>query len=137
MKKQQISLVVDAVILTVGGKNAEVLLIRRKNAPFKNKWALPGGFVGQNEKLKKAAKRELREETGFSARDLKEVGIFDDPKRDPRGRLVSVAYMAAVRKINVKTMAGDDAKEAQFFSIKNLPPLAFDHKKIIKKAVKI
>lgn len=136
MKRKNIFLTADIVLLAVNGKKTEVLLIQRKNPPFKGKWALPGGFVDYGERRKDAAKRELGEETGVFKKDLVEIGVFDDPKRDPRGHVVSTAYLAVVKNKKIKIKAGDDAKKAKLFSIKNLPPLAFDHAKIIKKALK-
>lgn len=135
MKRKNIFLTVDIVLLAVNGKKTEVLLIQRKNHPFKNKWALPGGFVDYGEVRKKTARRELKEETGVSTGNLIEIGVFDDPKRDPRGHIVSTAYLAVVKNKKIKVRAGDDAKKAKLFLIKNLPPLAFDHAKIIKKAL--
>lgn len=135
MKRKNIFLTVDIVLLAVNGKKTEVLLIQRKNNPFKGKWALPGGFVDYGEVRKKAARRELKEEASVPAKDLIEIGIFDDPKRDPRGHIVSTAYLAVVKNQKIRIKAGDDAKNAKLFSIKKLPPLAFDHVKIITKAI--
>lgn len=135
MKRKNIFLTVDIVLLVVNDKKTEVLLIQRKNSPFKGKWALPGGFVNYGERRQDAARRELKEETSVSIKRLVEVGVFDDPKRDPRGHVVSTAYLAVAKNKKIKVKAGDDARKAKLFSIRNLPPLAFDHEKIIKKAL--
>ena len=137
MKRKTIFLTVDVVSFVVKSKKTEVLLIQRKYPPFKNKWALPGGFVNYGERRKNAARRELKEETGASIKKLVEIGVFDDPKRDPRGHVVSTAYLAVVKNKEIKIKAADDAKKAKFFSVKNLPPLSFDHAKIIKRAISL
>ncbi|GAB4300790.1 MAG: hypothetical protein Kow0068_23970 [Marinilabiliales bacterium] len=127
---------VDAVIFKLLNNNLQVLLIKRKKQPYKDMWALPGGFIDMDETLDEAAKRELKEETGLSDISLKQFYTFGDPGRDPRGRTISIAYYSILNK-DIKIKAGDDAKEVQWFNINNLPPLAFDHHKIIEKAVEI
>ena len=118
-------LTVDGIILD----NNKVLLIKRKNAPFKGKWALPGGFVDYNEKVEDAIIREIKEETGVNV-DIKElIGVYSDPKRDPRGHTVSVVFLLEI--ISGKIKGGDDACDAKFFDLKKLPELSFDHDKII------
>lgn len=121
---------VDIVVLN---KN-KILLIKRKNNPFKDFYALPGGFVEENELLIDAAKRELFEETGIKADKLKFIGIFDKVNRDPRGRIITAAYSFKTKELKAK--ASDDALDLKWFDIKKLPKLAFDHNEIIKKALK-
>jgi len=127
-----IGLTVDLVILYNGG----VVLVKRRNDPYKGYWALPGGFVEYGEKVEDAAVREAREETGLDVKLLKLIGVYSDPNRDPRGHTVTVAFLAR-GKGNLK--GGDDASEARVFKldeIKNLK-LAFDHKEIIEDALRI
>ena len=120
---------VDCLIFNLQSAK-EILLIRRKNPPFKNEWALPGGFIDMNETLKESAIRELNEETGISGIELHQLDTYGDPGRDPRGRVVSIIFWGIIKNIN-QVKAGDDAKEAEWFSLDDLPGLAFDHKKII------
>jgi 8-oxo-dGTP diphosphatase len=124
---------VDIVLFRDHDGAREVLLIRRKSDPYAGKWALPGGFVDQDEKLEAAASRELQEETGLTRVKLRQLGAFGDPGRDPRGHTVSIAFTAEVGPER-KVRGGDDADEAEWFSLAKLPPLAFDHRKIIRKA---
>ena len=126
----------DCMVFTNKTENAEIVLIKRKHEPFKNHWALPGGFVDIDETSYEAAKRELFEETGITVENITEFGIFDALGRDPRGRTVSVVYYIFKKDVSNKMTAGDDASEVQFFPIKNLPELAFDHKEIIMRAIK-
>ncbi|CAL8464179.1 g3714 [Coccomyxa elongata] len=133
------SVTVDAAIVAqpADGKAAQLLLIQRKNPPCKGQWALPGGFVDENEPLDKAAARELQEETSVNPSDvlLTQVGAFGDPGRDPRGWCVSVAYAALVPSTSMGVKAADDASEAEWFDVRDLPqPLAFDHKLIVRTA---
>src|SRR3954463_12047437 len=108
-----------------------VLLIQRKADPFAGKWALPGGFVDENEPLIDAARRELKEETGVEQADLEQLHTFGDPGRDPRGWTVSVVYLALVSPDQLSATAGDDAAEAGWFPLAEPPPLAFDHADIL------
>jgi 8-oxo-dGTP diphosphatase len=112
----------------------EILLIRRGRAPFRGKWALPGGFVEMDEDLPDAARRELREETGLAATRLVELGAFGRPGRDPRGRVISVVFVATVPLSKSRARAADDAAEAAWFSLDSPPPLAFDHAEILARA---
>ena len=123
-------LTVDGAIIV----DKKILLIKRKNEPFKNKWALPGGFVEYGEKLENAVKREIIEETGLTTEILDLIGIYSDPKRDPRGHTVSAVYLLKIKKGSIKS--GDDASEAKFFNLENLPELSFDHNIIIKDILK-
>ncbi|WP_020471047.1 NUDIX domain-containing protein [Zavarzinella formosa] len=110
-----------------------VLLIRRLNSPYAGHWALPGGFVDENERLIDAARRELKEETGLEQGDLEQLHTFGDPHRDPRGWTVSVVYMARVWPQLLTPKAGDDAAEVSWFRLDNLPPLAFDHLDVLNR----
>ena len=125
-----------ALLCKTATDDVEVLLIRRGRNPFRGRWALPGGFVDEDEPLEHAARRELEEETGIRTTvTLKQIGAFGDPGRDPRGHTVSVAF-AAILKNKPQVEGSDDAKDAAWHSIKRLPKLAFDHKKIIRAALK-
>ena len=129
------SVTVDLVIFTIAEHDLKVLLIRRAQEPFKNKWALPGGFVEMDESLEEAAARELKEEASVSDVYLEQLYTFGDPKRDPRGRVISVAYFALVDASRQNIRAADDAAEAQWHSVFKPPKLAFDHRKILDYAV--
>ena len=120
------ALTVDVAIVTREAQ-PRVLLIQRKKDPFAGSWALPGGFVDENEKLPDAARRELVEETGVSVADLEQLYTAGDPGRDPRGWTVSVAYLARVEADAVKPVAADDASAVGWFTLDELPALAFDH----------
>jgi 8-oxo-dGTP diphosphatase len=120
------------IILFTNESTPRILLIKRKYDPFKNKWAFPGGFMDENETLENAAKRELQEETNLTDINLKQFKTYSDPKRDPRGRTISIVFWSIINKEQIqKTKAGDDAVETNWFPIDNLPPLAFDHNMII------
>ncbi len=121
---------VDVVIVTRAGK-PKVLLIRRKHEPFAGMWAIPGGFVDMDETLEAAARRELREETGVEPDHLEQLHTFGDPGRDPRGRTISVVYLAVVDGKKLKPEAADDAAEVGWHDLSRLPPLAFDHDTIL------
>ncbi len=123
-------LAADAVIFFDEG----IVLIRRKNQPYQGCYALPGGFVEVGETVEAAAQREAREETGLEIELLALVGVYSDPGRDPRGHVVSVAYLA---KGGGCLRSGTDASSAEVFSPGTLPPLAFDHDRIIRDALRI
>lgn len=125
---------VDIVVLTVADHELKVLLIRRGSPPFEGKWALPGGFVEPDESLKRAAWRELKEETGVNAGFLEQLGAFGHPDRDPRERVITVAYYALIPNERLKIAASSDAAEASLFPMSDLPALAFDHAKILRRA---
>jgi 8-oxo-dGTP diphosphatase len=125
------SVTVDVVILTVRAGKLEVLLIKRKRWPFEGMWAIPGGFVTPDESLEDAAKRELEEETGVRDVYLEQLYTFGDPGRDPRTRVITVVYYALIRTEQLHIRAADDAADAEWFSLYALPPLAFDHRKIL------
>jgi len=126
---------VDLVIFTIADNDLKVLLIRRGGEPFKNRWALPGGFVEIDESLEKAAARELKEEAGVTNVYLEQLYTFGEPKRDPRGRVISVSYFALVDAEQQRIRAASDATEAEWHSVFAPPKLAFDHKKILDYAV--
>jgi len=132
-----IKVTVDAIVFGYSKADAvSVLLIRRRYPPFKDSWAIPGGFVLENESLEAAVKRELMEETGIKVNYLEQLYTFGEPKRDPRQRIISIAYFALVKSSQYQQLkASTDAEEAQWFSITKLPSLAFDHKEILQTAV--
>jgi len=121
---------VDIIVVTKG-RNPRVLLIRRKHDPFAGMWAIPGGFVDMDEALEDAAKRELKEETGLVVDDLEQLHTFGDPGRDPRGRVIAVAYLIRVDAKKVNPQAADDAADVGWHSLTQPPPLAFDHADIL------
>lgn len=124
------ALTVDCVVFGFDEGALQVLLIRRGLKPFKNRWALPGGFVRVEETLDAAARRELEEETGLKEVFLEQLYTFGEVKRDPRERVVSVAYYALVKSTDHVARAATDAAEAAWFSVLELPELAFDHAEI-------
>ena len=126
------ALTVDLAI-TTREAHPWVLLIRRKNEPFAGSWAMPGGFVDENERLEDAARRELEEETGVTVAELEQLYTAGDPGRDPRGWTVSVVYLAQVEPSALKAVAADDAEAVSWFPLDDLPPLAFDHAMILER----
>lgn len=129
------SVTVDTVVFCLQEDDLHVLLIRRGEPPFAGQWALPGGFVKRDEGLERAASRELREETGLTTPYLEQLYTFGKPDRDPRGRVISIAYYALVPFEEVRLRAGDDASDVAWHSVYNLPALAFDHAKMIDYAL--
>jgi ADP-ribose pyrophosphatase YjhB (NUDIX family) len=129
------SVTVDLVIFTIAEDDLKVLLIRRGQEPFKGRWALPGGFVEIDESLERAAARELKEEVGVTNVYLEQLYTFGEPRRDPRGRVISVSYFALVDAERQRIVAASDAAEAQWHSVFGAPKLAFDHAKILDYAV--
>lgn len=127
------ALTVDVILLT-RDPEPRVLLIRRKKEPFAGKWAFPGGFVDENERLIDAARRELVEETGVRVEDLEPLYTAGDPGRDPRGWTVSVVYLARVNANDLTPAAADDAAEVGWFPASTPPPLAFDHADLLARA---
>ncbi|MEM7280882.1 MAG: NUDIX domain-containing protein [Pseudomonadota bacterium] len=125
---------VDIVIFSVRHDRLNLLLIKRAAHPFKGQWALPGGFVGIEEDLLQAAKRELLEETGVETGYLEQLYTFGEPKRDPRERVISVAYFALIPSDLLELRAASDAEGVGWFSVDELPPLAFDHQSILETA---
>jgi 8-oxo-dGTP diphosphatase len=132
------SVTVDVVIFAILEEQLKVLLIRRKNVPFQRMWAIPGGFVNFDESLETAAHRELEEETGVTREDvyLEQLYTFGEPDRDPRTRVITVAYFALVRADRLNLRAASDAADLGWFSVYDPPELAFDHAKILRYALK-
>ncbi len=128
---------VDAVVFSVSGSVAKILLIKRGNEPFKGKWAFPGGFIEIDEELEVAVARELEEETGLKNVQLEQMHTFGRCGRDPRGRQITIVFMGIVSGKAKKVKGGDDASEAKWFDIENLPSnMAFDHEEVAKFAIK-
>ncbi len=137
---QNILVTVDAVIFGLDDTvKTHLLLIKRKHEPFKDKWALPGGFVENDEDLPQACVRELEEETGLqlTVKQLTQLGAFAKPGRDPRGRTLTVAFSTTVDMDSQNIKAADDAAEAKWWSLAALPEMAFDHSKILDQAMSI
>lgn len=124
----------DIVIFTIRDEVLALLLIKRKGEPFQNTWALPGGFVNQDEALDACAKRELEEETGLTDVYLEQLYTFGEPTRDPRERVISVAYYALIPSDRVEIRAATDAAAVAWRRFDELPPLAFDHDQIVQAA---
>lgn len=132
---QKIQLTVDAVVFGYESDHISVLLVKRKYEPFKDAWALPGGFVLENENLEHAVERELMEETGVKINYLEQLYTYGGVNRDPRGRVVSVAYFGLVKPTAFQLIAATDAKQVAWFPVNKMPKLAFDHKTILKTAI--
>lgn len=129
MSTKLIPLTTDAIVF----RNNRILLIKRKNDPYKNAWALPGGFINYGETVENACLRELEEETGLTGEIQNLSGVYSSPDRDPRGHTISIAFIVSVK--SSKFNAGDDAQEAKWFDMSKLPELAFDHLNIVKDAL--
>src|SRR5262249_27234792 len=125
----------DTVLFRRPGDEIQVLLIKRAHDPFKGMWALPGGFVDENEPLEHAALRELEEETGIKSVHLEQVGAFGDPGRDPSGHIVSIAFTGMLSG-SQQVKAGDDAADAAWHPALEPPLLGFDHDRILSAALK-
>ncbi|MBR1514590.1 MAG: NUDIX hydrolase [Bacteroidales bacterium] len=123
----------DCVVFGIDGPNLKVLLIERGNEPFKGCWAFPGGFLNMDETAEQGALRELAEETGLQLGHIKEFGTFSEVERDPRERVISIAFYALVRESDVQ--GSDDAARAQWFPLDKIPHLAFDHDIMLRKAL--
>jgi len=133
---QNIRVSVDAVVFGyTSGEGLSMLFIKRNIPPFKGSWALPGGLVLNEESLEDAVQRELEEESGVKINYLEQLYTFGLPGRDPRNRVVSIAYFGLVRPSAFKLKADTDAVDAAWFSVKELPDLAFDHQKIVDVAI--
>jgi 8-oxo-dGTP diphosphatase len=126
---------VDIVIFTIREERLHVLLVKRGISPFIGRWAIPGGFVLEQESVDDAALRELREETGVADVYLEQLYSFGDPARDPRGRVITIAYFALISGDRAPPVAGTDASEAAWWPVDEAPPLAFDHKEILDYAI--
>lgn len=124
----------DCVIFGFDGREIRVLLIERGIDPYKGCWAFPGGFMRMDETAEEGARRELMEETGLDTAYMSQLGAFTSVFRDPRERVVTIAFYALVKLSEVK--GGDDAAQARWFSIKDIPTLAFDHDKILRSALR-
>ena len=128
------AITVDCVVFGLDDQDLQVLLIQRDAEPFAGRWALPGGFVHLEETLDDAARRELEEETGLQIRFLEQLYTFSDIERDPRERVITVAYYALVRLTDYRLRAATDARDAAWYRVNKLPRLAFDHSHIIRVA---
>jgi 8-oxo-dGTP diphosphatase len=129
------ALTVDCVVFGFDEGDLKVLLVRRDLEPYRGKWALPGGFVQMDESLDDAARRELQEETGIAKLYLEQLYTFGEPERDPRGRVVTVAYYALVKLTAHGVQAATDAESAAWFPVSDVPRLAFDHEQILEVAL--
>ena len=132
-KYEHMAVTTDCVIFTYEDRTLKVLLIRRGMEPYKGEWAFPGGFLRMNETAEAGAMRELMEETSLEASAIRELGVFSDVKRDPRERVITIAYYALIKPSDV--IGGDDAAEAAWFPVQDMPRLAFDHQKIFEAAM--
>jgi ADP-ribose pyrophosphatase YjhB (NUDIX family) len=124
----------DIVIFTIRDRQLKLLLIRRSGEPYRGKWALPGGFVNIDEDLDEAARRELEEETGVTGVYLEQLYTFGKPDRDPRERVITVAYYALIPSDRLQLRAASDAEAVGWFAMDELPDLAFDHAEIVEMA---
>lgn len=130
------SVTVDVVIFTLHNRELHVLLVQRRHWPYEGYWALPGGFVNMDETLEQAARRELEEETGVRDVYVEQLYTFGDPGRDPRTRVISVAYIALVRSDAQRIKISDESTDVRWFPVRELPtPLAFDHDQVLGFAV--
>lgn len=132
MIQQNIKIAADAVVFGYDETGLHLLLIERKKASNGKSWAVPGGFIEDKESPEAAAVRELKEETGVSVKFMQQFHTFGDVKRDPRFRVISIAHYILMKKGNSQPKGNDDAKSAQWVSMKDLPDLAFDHNEMVK-----
>ena len=132
-KYERMAVTTDCVIFTYEDWALKVLLVRRGLEPYKGEWAFPGGFLKTNETAVEGAIRELKEETALETSAIRELGVFSDVDRDPRERVITIAYYALIKPSDV--VGGDDAEEARWFPVNELPSLAFDHRKIFDAAM--
>jgi 8-oxo-dGTP diphosphatase len=138
-RREQPWVTVDVVVAARWGQGYRILLVRRRRPPFEGTWAIPGGFVEPQESLEEAARRELWEETGAEPDSLQQLKTFGDPGRDPRGWVISVAYLAVLEEAAVDgwdLAAGSDVGAVGWFDLDDLPPLAFDHAEILDCALR-
>ena len=136
MAKQNISVTVDSVVFSERDGQDRILLIKRKNDPYKGEWAIPGGFLEDDEQPEAGALRELEEETGLKLQNLKQIRAFGKPDRDPRGRTISIAFFGEAGS-EAEIKGNDDAAEAKWIAVTELPELAFDHSEIVKAAIEL
>lgn len=125
------SVTTDILVFSIRDAVLQVLLIDRKFDPYKGAWAIPGGFVQMDEDLTEGALRELEEETGLSGIPIRQLGAYGAPGRDPRGRVITIAFIALVPSTELIAKGGSDAQDARWFPVDELPPLAFDHAQIL------
>jgi len=130
------ALTADAVVFAKDGDSIRLLLVERKHDPCKGCWAFPGGFMNMDETTAQAAHRELFEETGIKVDAMKQVGAYDKVDRDPRGRVITVAYTTIIDHL-LPAKGADDAAKAEWIDIRQLPPLAFDHDEILHDAMRL
>lgn len=130
------ALTADCIVFAHVDDGISVLLVERGNEPYKGCWAFPGGFMNMDETTAEAARRELREETGLAVGAIRQLGAYDRVDRDPRGRVITVAYVAVVDDAG-GVCGGDDAHDARWFPLDSLPPLAFDHDAILADACRM
>lgn len=130
-REHNCNLAADSMII-VGN---EVLLVKRKNDPFRGQWAIPGGFVERDERLQAAALRELQEETGVLLTQIRQFGVYGEPGRDPRGRTVTFVFWTRLAE-KPPIQASDDAADCSWFPLDHLPKLAFDHQQIMEEAMR-
>lgn len=123
----------DCIVITTEAE-AKVLLIQRGDEPYKGCWAFPGGFMNMDESTEQCAIRELEEETGLKVTDVYQIGAYSKVDRDPRGRTITVAYLAIIEK-PISVIGQDDAAKAEWWPINSLPHLAFDHDEIVSDAI--
>lgn len=131
------SVTVDALVFTIEGGILKVALVKRAGEPFKDYWALPGGFIDMKETLEEAVRRKLSLKAGYDNLYLEQLATFGDPKRDPRTRVITVVYFALTSSDNFRSVTSESVSDSQLFDVKKLPPkLAFDHKEIIQFGLK-
>lgn len=130
------ALTADCIVITKESEGSKVLLIQRGDEPYKDCWAFPGGFMNMDETTEQCAIRELEEETGLKMAGLHQIGAYSRVDRDPRGRTVTVAYLAVIDK-PLPVLGQDDAAKAEWWSLTSLPQLAFDHAEIMKDAISL
>jgi len=133
---QNIKLAADAMVFSGKGDALQILLVRRKYEPYKGMWAIPGGFVEDDEELEAAAIRELQEETGLIVPAMTQLHTFGKVGRDSRGRTVTVTYYAFTDAATQKVQGGDDAAEAEWVYVKDITEMAFDHMEMLDMAMK-
>jgi 8-oxo-dGTP diphosphatase len=126
---------VDVLIFTIAEDRLKIALIRRGIPPFRGQWAIPGGFVLQSESLEEAALREVREEAGIEDVFLEQLHTFGDPFRDPRRRVITVAYFALVSRDTIRLRASTDAADVSWYPVDEIPSLAFDHNRILQTGI--